>query len=219
MLRSPHLAFRTLLVLAGLVLATLPAVGGNWSRFRGPNGTGVAADKDVPVEWNETSGVKWKTEIPGLGHSSPIVWGDRIFLQTALADGTQRLLLCLNTADGKIVWSRAVPGSTAKKHPKNSLASATPATAGDRVYAIFWDGKDVTLYAYDFKGELVWHRDLGSFSSQHGPGTSPMIFEDKVMLANDQDGKAELVAFDGKTGKPAWQVERKGFRTCYATPF
>jgi outer membrane protein assembly factor BamB len=219
MLRTARLACRTSLVLACFVAATLPAVAGNWPRFRGPNGTGVAADKDVPVEWNETSGIKWKTEIPGLGHSSPIVWGDRLFLQSASADGTQRLLLCLNTADGKIVWSRTVPGSTATKHPKNSLASSTPATDGERVYALFWDGKDVTLYAYDFKGELVWHRDLGSFTSQHGAGTSPMIYEDKVILANDQDGKAELLALDSKTGKPVWQIERKAFRTCYATPF
>src|SRR5262249_35099298 len=83
----------------------------------------------------------------------------------------------------------------------------------------FWDGKNVALFAYDFKGELVWKRELGAFKSQHGPGFSPIVVDGKVIVNNDQDGKATLQAFDAKTGEPAWDVKRPAFRACYSTPF
>jgi outer membrane protein assembly factor BamB len=196
-----------------------PTFASNWPRFRGGNGTGIAADKDVPVEWNDSSGVLWRTALPGTGNSSPIVWGQHIFLQAATADGRERLLLCLNAADGKVLWSRSVPASPAKINPMNSLASSTPATDGVRVYVMFWDGQDILLHAYNIDGTLIWKRNLGRFTSQHGAGTSPIVYEGRVFLANDQDGKAALVALDAKTGKTIWQVERRPFRACYSTPF
>jgi outer membrane protein assembly factor BamB len=191
----------------------------NWPRFRGPNGTGTAADKDVPVQWTEQSGVLWKAAIPGLGHSSPVVWGKRVYLQSATADGKERLLLCLNADDGKTLWSRSVPGNRAHTHKLNTFASSTPAIDGERVYALFWDGTDMGLYAYDLDGKLVWSRDLGPFKSQHGPGTSPMVYRDKVYVANDQDGAAAVLALEAKTGKVVWQARRRAYRACYAMPF
>ena len=205
---------------ATLCLATLvsPASADNWPRFRGPNGAGIAKDKDIPVEWSANNGVLWKAAIPGEGHSSPVVWGNHIFLQSASSDAKERLLVCVSAADGQVLWTRAVPGSKGHTHKLNSQASSTPATDGERVYLAFWDGAEMSLSAYDFKGELIWSRGIGSFKSQHGPGGSPIVVGERVIFANDQDGKAVVLAFDSKTGKPAWEAPRKAFRACYGTP-
>ena len=101
----------------------------DWPRFRGPNGTGISSDKEIPVQWTE-SNVLWKTVIPGLGNSSPVVWGNHVFLQSADANGKERYLICLSAGDGKILWTRSVPSSKAHIHPRNTWASATPATDG-----------------------------------------------------------------------------------------
>jgi outer membrane protein assembly factor BamB len=204
---------RATLLFASLLL--LPAA--DWSRFRGPNGTGAVSDKNVPVQWDE-SNVLFKSEVPGAGHSSPIVVGNRVFLLSAT--DRERLVLCYDAATGQRLWSRAVPGVVGKIiNRKGSLASATPCSDGERVYCAFWDGKNVGLHVYDLAGKDVWHRDLGRFTSQHGPGFSPIVVDGKVIVNNDQDGSAVLLAFDAKTGKPLWQAERKAFRSCYSTPF
>jgi outer membrane protein assembly factor BamB len=207
------------LALGALLLGGGLAGAANWDRFRGPNGTGVAADKDVPVKWTAGDGVLWKAAIPGVGHSSPVIWGDRVFLQSASADGKARWLLCLDAATGTERWKRAAPGTRARTHTRNTLASSTPAADGERVYAVFWDGRDINLCAYDFQGKLLWQRDLGGFTSQHGAGLSPVVYGGKVFLNNDQDGSAVLLALDARTGKTAWQAPRTAFRTCYSTPF
>jgi outer membrane protein assembly factor BamB len=216
---QPRPRYRRFLIVLGLaLLACGLASAGDWPRFRGPNGTGIATDKDVPVKWT-ASNVLWKTPLPGSGHSSPIIQSGRIFLQSASADGQTRLLLSLDAATGEILWKTPSPGERAKKHERNSLASSTPATDGVRVYAAFWDGKHIHLGAYDFKnGKPLWENDLGSFTSQHGFGHSPMSIDDKVILVNDQDGSADLLAFDARTGAKAWQTERKAYRACYSTP-
>jgi outer membrane protein assembly factor BamB len=210
---TPRAAAAALLLAAGLAGA------GDWPRFRGPNGTGVADDKGVPVKWAAADGVLWKTPIPGRGNSSPVVSGGRVFLQSASADGRERLLLCLDAGTGEILWTRAAPGGPARTHPRNTPASGTPAADGGRVFATSWDGKDLALLAYDFDGKLLWRRGLGPFASQHGAGHSPVVHDGKVILANDQDGSAALLAFDAKTGEPAWQAKRKAYRACYSTPF
>src|SRR5947209_5888901 len=122
-----------LLAVAFIFGSVRPAAGDNWPRFRGPNGTGIATDKHIPVQWDDKS-ILWKVEIPGVGNSSPVIWGDHLFLQSASPDGTERSLLCLSTTDGKSVWSRTLPGTKARTHPRNTLASSTPATDGERVY-------------------------------------------------------------------------------------
>jgi outer membrane protein assembly factor BamB len=211
-----------LLIFLALICAvtSLPQVSASpWPRFRGPNGTGIATDKDIPVQWSDKDGMLWKTAIPGLGNSSPIVWGKRVFLQSATEDGKERLLLCLNVSDGKIIWSRSLPSSKAHINPKNSWASSSCATDGERVYALFWDGKKVAVNAFDLDGKHLWSRDLGGFTSQHGPGTSPIVYEDKVIIVNDQDGAAAVYALDARDGKIAWQAQRPPFRACYSVPF
>ncbi|HEY7424731.1 MAG TPA: PQQ-binding-like beta-propeller repeat protein [Gemmataceae bacterium] len=217
---NPRLRTRPYFVALGVLLLAAGLAGASdWSRFRGPNGTGIAEDKDVPVKWTADN-VLWKTPIPGVGHSSPIVHGGRVFLQSSSNKGEERSLISLDAATGKILWKTSAVGHLAHIHRLNSLASSTPATDGARVYAVFWDGEHIHLNAYDFKnGKPVWEKDLGSFTSQHGVGHSPMLVDGKVILANDQDGSANLLAFDARSGEKAWEVERKAFRTCYSTPF
>jgi outer membrane protein assembly factor BamB len=204
------------------LVIVLPACGlagaGDWPRFRGPNGAGIAADKDVPVKWTEEN-ILWKTPIAGVGHSSPIVCKGRVFLESASEDGGERCLLCLDAGKGEILWKTPSPGKSAKKHPLNSFASSTPASDGERVYAAFWDGRAIHLGAYGFKdGKPLWEKDLGSYTSQHGFGHSPMLVDGKVILANDQDGVSQLLAFDAASGDKLWQTERTPYRACYSTP-
>src|SRR5260370_20058916 len=149
---------RLLLVCSVLLSFGLAAGAAEWSRFRGPNGTGTAADKDVPVQWSDKENIRWKISIPGKGHSSPIVWGKRLFLQTAAADGTDRALVCVDADKGGIVWSKSVPAHPSAINKLNTLASSTPATDGERVYCLFWDGTNLMIYAFDFKCEIAWKR-------------------------------------------------------------
>lgn len=208
-----------LLLICSFVFLVADATASNWPRFRGPNGTGVSTDKDVPVEFGPEKNVVWKVALPGAGHSSPIVFNQRIFLQTATADARERIMLCLDLKDGKTVWQKSLPGNTAVKHQFSSFASPTAATDGKRVFMPFWDGKNLLFLAFDYNtGEILWKRDLGPFTSQHGLGHSPIIFEGKVILSNDQDGSSALIALDAENGSTAWQVDRPFNRASYSTP-
>src|SRR5262245_36410855 len=214
------LATRRLAVLAAVSLLSLvaAATAGDWPRFRGPNGTGVAADATIPTEFKEGDGILWKIPLPGKGNSSPVISRGKLFLHTASTDGHDRQLLCLDAVTGTNLWSRSAPGTAVKTHANNSLASSTPAADGERVYVLFWDGKGVMLAAFDFQGSPQWQQDLGPYSSQHGYGTSPVEYDGLVYVNYDQDKSAVLLAFDAKTGKPAWRTERKGFRASYSAP-
>lgn len=208
-------AFGFLCTMAVLCFGTV--AGPEWPRFRGPDGSGISTDAAVPVQWTDRNLI-WKAGIPGTGHSSPIVWHSRIFVQSASADGSERLLVCLDASSGNILWTRAHRGSPARKHDRNTLASSTPATDGERVYALFWDGADITVAAYDFMGSLVWIQNLGRFTGEHGAGASPIVFGDSVIINNDQDGTAELVALNSSTGRVRWRAKRPAFVACYSTP-
>ncbi|HZZ79379.1 MAG TPA: PQQ-binding-like beta-propeller repeat protein [Gemmataceae bacterium] len=201
-----------------------------WERFRGPNGAGVSDDKNIPITFGPKDNLLWKTELPGGGNSSPIVWGQRLFLHTASRDAKSRSLLCIDTANGKILWQKTIAGDGAKIRSDSSLASSTPTTDGKAVYVSFWNGKEVFLTAYDFAGELLWSKNLGVFNSQHGPGASPILYKDKVILAHDMDKDdfttkvpnarpSTLMAFDKRTGRTIWETPRAAERTCYSAPF
>ncbi|HZU35747.1 MAG TPA: PQQ-binding-like beta-propeller repeat protein, partial [Gemmataceae bacterium] len=195
-----------------------PGQADNWPRFRGPNGTGISHDKDIPAHWTAAN-VLWKVRMPGVGNSSPVVWGDRLFVQSSSSDGSERLLLCFNATTGKQLWSRSVPAARHSMHPKNTLASSTPATDGHAVYFSVWDGSHIQLMAYDFAGKQLWKRDLGPFQSQHGAGASPVVYDGRVFFADDQDGTATLFALDAGSGQILWEVPRRPFRACYSAPF
>lgn len=202
----------------------------NWERFRGPNGAGVSDDKNIPVKFSAKDAL-WKVAVPGIGHSSPVVWGKLLFLQSSSMDGNRRWLLCYDTADGKEFWKRSIPAAKAHVYPiRSSWASSTPTTDGEAVFISFWDGKDIIIASYSVKGEPLWSRNLGQFTSQHGPATSPIVYKDKVFFPNDMDREdlktkvpvanpARLYAFNKKTGATVWELPREGYRASYAVPW
>src|SRR2546421_355971 len=194
-------------LLASWLLTAAPeAQADNWARFRGPNGTGVATDRDIPVKFDEKTNLLWKVPLTGYGNSSPVVWGKRVFVQTATTSADQRLLLCLDVDSGKQLWAKSLPGKLHKVRKDSSQANSTPAVDGERVYVSFWNGTGIIVAAYDMAGTKVRERNLGAWESQHGPGASPVVYQDKVYFANDQDGASLLHAFDSKTGKTVWQA-------------
>ncbi len=201
--------------LAALLLLTGAAA--DWPRFRGPNGAGTADAPPDLLARPATAKPAWTVALPG-GYSSPVVVADKLFIQSAAADGSDRRLDCLDVATGKTLWTATRPGKPASTHKKNSLASGTPAADADRVYCVFWDGHDLALAAYDHTGKELWAENLGPFASQHGPGLSPVVHAGRVYLNLDQDGAAELVCIDAGTGKQIWAKPRKAFRACYTAP-
>ena len=192
----------------------------NWPRFRGENGSGVSEEQGFSSPWSPDR-VRWTIPIPGIGHSSPVIWGNKLFLTTASEKGTTRSLLCFDAQTGKPIWNKSIELTANPKHPKSSWASATPAVDGERIFVVFADVHHHILLAFDFDGKQLWQEDLGSFESQHGQGVSPILYEDLVILVNDQDGPSSIMARDKRTGKPVWTAPRESGSqaTSYATPF
>jgi outer membrane protein assembly factor BamB len=209
-----------ILVAGGLGLAIRGAHADNWPRFRGDNGSAVSKEDGLNGPWNPDR-VRWTVPVPGTGHSSPVIWGNKLFLTTASETGTTRSVLCFDAQTGKHLWARSIQLNANPKHPKSSWASATPAVDGERVYVAFADVQRYLLLAYDFDGNQLWQEDLGKFESQHGQGASPILYEDLVILVNDQDGASSIFARDKRTGHAVWTAPRKSGTQAasYATPF
>ncbi len=200
----------------------------NWPGFRGPRGDGSSLELDLPVRWSAGENVAWKTPIPGKGHSSPIIWNDRVFVVTCLEATAERALLCLERTTGKVLWQRTVLNAPLERvHAQNSRASSTPLTDGERVYVSFLDvdpqdpekklGK-MFVAAYDFSGKQLWEARPGPFSSVHGYCASPILYQDKLIVNGDHDGESFLVALNRKTGATEWKVEREHRTRSYCTP-
>jgi len=203
-----------------------------WPQWRGPTGQGYAADDRVPLKWSDNENVLWKTKLPGHGNSSPIVWGDRVFLTAATADGRERYVLCIRTTDGKVLWQETAAKDDApeRKHGWNTHASPSCTTDGKHVYAFFGTPG---LFCYDLDGKQVWKASFGVFtnSTGWGIGASPFLFEDLVIQNCDNDGAAglgpkekartaapmALIALDKTTGKERWRAERN-MGHGYSTP-
>ena len=219
---------RSLLVLI-LSASSLVADDGHWPMWRGPHGDGTTTESGFPTRWTSTENVVWKTPIPGKGHSSPIVWGDRVFVTSAVEDGDpkapkDRLLLCIDRKDGKVRWQKAMLQSPLEPvHQLNSRASSTPATDGERVYVTFLDNPKVVIAAYDFAGNEVWRVSPGEFESKHGFCSPPVLYKDLVIVNCDQDafGKtkpAYIVAVDRRTGQERWRIDRTHRIRSYCPP-
>ena len=182
-----------------------------WSRWRGPSGQGLVKAGKYTDTWSPTQGVKWKSAVPGRGHSSPIVWGDHIFLTTSHDDGARVSMLAYNRSTGKQLWETFVPTEKGVEHvyPKNSRASATAVTDGRLVYASFGTHG---LAAFDFTGKLAWHNPVGRLANTHGSAGSPILYKDRIFIYQDHKGTDEtgayVGAFDTKTGKQIWKTPR-----------
>jgi outer membrane protein assembly factor BamB len=209
---------RLLLSVSALFL-TLPASAQEWTRFRGPNGSGVSDANTVPIEWTEKD-LNWNVKIPGKGHGSPVVWGSKLFVNCESGTkGSERIIVCLDTKTGKELWQKSSTVSPPRKiHKKNSFASSTPAVDAEHVYVAWGVPSKISLLALTHDGDLAWEADLGTFKGGHGFAVSPIIYEDLVVLPNDQDGKSSLIAVDRKTGDTRWTVPRESKRTSYGTP-
>lgn len=204
--------------IAAWMMISGPIYAGNWPQFRGPDGTGVSSEKNIPVTWSPGD-YKWDVAIEGTGHAAPIIWEDHVFVTSAEDEGAVRSLVCLNAKSGQQRWSRSIGMNRSKKHQKSSWASSTPVTDGERVYVAFADKENYLVAAYDFAGELVWRRNLGAFESQHGLGVSPILFEDMLIVPNDQDGPSFIVALDRQSGTTKWVSDQRSFREAsYSTP-
>ena len=193
-----------------------PAAAQEWARFRGPNGEGKSSVKGMPTKWTMED-YDWVIDLPGVGHSSPILWGKSLFLTTGNGDGT-RTVMCLDALTGETIWEDTVALQANHLHKKNSYASGTPACDGKRLYVPFADEQHYTLLAYSLTGERLWSRDLGSFTSQHGQGVSPMIYEGLVIVQDDQKGPSRIFALDAESGDEVWSEGTASRETSYSTP-
>ncbi len=218
-------SFRLLIVAMLVLTETQRLHAQEWTRFRGPNGSGECEETAIPVEFSEKD-FNWKTELPGVGNSSPVVWGDKVFVLSADAKDATRYVLCLDATTGKIRWRRSYPSQPHPIHARSSYASCTPAVDAERVYVAWSTPDETTLLACDHEGREVWRLDLGPWVSQHGFGTSPILYEDLVILNNSQDGAREakkpgesyVMAFDCRTGELRWKTPRISEVVSYSVP-
>jgi outer membrane protein assembly factor BamB len=240
----PALRFFLIAVIYGLLvhLGVAGDATDNWPQWRGPLGTGAAPDGDPPVSWNESdaTNIRWKAEIPGRGHSSPVVWGDRIFLTAAIPFGdplpprpstapgnhdnlpvTHRhkfVALAVDRSTGKILWQQTLNQALPHEqgHYTGSVASHSPLTDGEHVFAYFGS---FGLYCLEVDGDLIWKADLGRMQSLHGhgEGSSPALYRDTLVVNWDHEGRSFIVALDKRTGNERWKVERNEV-TSWASP-
>ncbi len=176
----------------------------NWPAWRG-DGTGVSADKKLPVNWGTNENVRWRVPLPERANSSPIVWGNRVFVAQAVSGENRRTLMCFDRKDGKLLWQSGVTYAEREQTQRdNPYCSATPATDGERVIASFGSAG---LYCYDFAGKELWHRDFGKMNHAFGNGSSPVIIGDLCVFNFGPDQKARLIAVNKKTGETVWEAE------------
>lgn len=232
---------RRMILIMLLVASVSAASAENWPGWRGPGALGISTAKEFPEKWDTIKNIKYKVAVPGLGHASPIVWGNRIFITTAVnADPSEEdwqkgfprvdkkpdaseiswKVLCYDRDSGKLLWERTAVRKKPiyGRHLKNSHASQTPVTDGNYVFAFFGDQG---MYCYDYSGKLIWSRDLGSFKMRNnwGLGSSPVLYKDFVIQTCDQEvGKSFIIALEKKTGKTAWKVDRDELSS-WSTPF
>lgn len=206
------------------------SVAENWPGFRGPGRQGISNEKNLPTQWSETSNIVWKTPIAGIGWSSPIIFGDLIFVTTATDEGASFHLLCLDRKTGAVLWDRQVlrqkPGH---KQALNSYATSTPVTDGKNVYIVAFDG---SIAAVSMEGQTVWvYRDFEYFS-EHGLGVSPILYKELLIVAFDPSSsgpdtklgwqkpwdKAVILALDKNTGKVRWEGKRGLSQIAHVSP-
>ena len=177
-----------------------------WPRWRGPSGQGIVTSSNYPDRWNATENVLWRTGLSGRGNSSPIVWGDYIILTTGRDAGRQLFVQAYRRSNGTLRWETEVaPGRPERVHSKNGPASATPTTDGKQIFASLGGRGIVSL---DFDGNILWHSEVGSINNYHGPAGSPLLYEDLLIIYQDQRGGGFVAAYDTATGNQVWRTAR-----------
>ena len=220
---AKYAVFRLCVMLAALAVVALgvsadrrASAGENWTRFRGPNGSGVATES-FPAEWTEEDYL-WKVTLPGKGHSSPIGWGDLAFVTYGDPKTGAVSLAAVDVASGETRWTKTFAGSHHSLHAANSYASGTPTVDAERAYVTWTAGGVLHAAAVDRAGEVVWQRELGPADYKHGSGNSPIVVDDLLVIANDHTGESFVVGLDAKSGEERWRRIRQGGTESYATP-
>ena len=227
------------LVVASVVSVTAEASAENWPGWRGPRGDGTSLEQGIPSVWDGETGqnIRWKVELPGTGHSSPVIWEDRVLVTACLEDSLERVLICLDRHSGKKLWQKTVLKSLLEtKHILNSFASSTPATDGELIFVSFLevDGRtipapnvgkprpitpgEMVVAAYDFDGNEKWKVTPGEFISAHGYCSNPVLYRDTVIVNGDHDGDSYIVALNRETGRTVWKQKRANGIRSYVTP-
>jgi outer membrane protein assembly factor BamB len=189
----------------------------NWDRFRGPNGAGQSDATGIPSEWTAANYL-WKAPLPGVGHSSPVVWGRLLFITSADVETGEQIVLNFDAITGERLWERRFDATSYSLNGHNSFASSTPALDAHRVYVLWLADGRAMLAALTHDGTEVWRRDVGPFEEDHGFGKSPVVVDDLVCVANDNEAQSAIVAFDSSSGEPRWQAPRPSGVTAFATP-
>lgn len=216
------------IALCGAGLLPILAADSDWPRFRGPNGSGIATGAQPPTTWNDSQNVKWKTELPGPGTSSPIVVGDRVFVTCWSGPGVakgkhalSRSLICVDRTSGKVSWIKSIGGESAADEydgylPEHGYASHTPTSDGERVFVYYGRGGAA---AFDLEGQELWHVKLGNSANQKnwGSAASPVLYKDSVIITASEEAHA-IIALDKKTGKEIWRAPGSALEYIFGTP-
>jgi outer membrane protein assembly factor BamB len=208
-----------LLLVSLITSVTIPVRAESWPGWRGPRGDGTCVEQNVPSNWDPASAL-WKTALPGQGHASAIVWGDRVCTVTALPATQERVLLCLDRATGKMLWQETVVrGPLPALHKENSHASGTPATDGERVYVTFRVGDEIVVAAHELaSGKQLWLVRPGTHTGEWGFSNEPVLYKDKVILDGDSKGDSFLVALSRADGQTLWRLKRTNQGISYSAP-
>jgi len=188
-----------------------------WTRFHGANGAGSSDSKGIPVKWTSVD-YAWAVDLPGQGHSSPVLWGEKIFITCADHQKAMQYFLCIDGRTGRTIWKKMYQEKNYRIHKFNSYASSTPAV--DAKHVIFsWTNKESDhLLCLDHSGNELWRRDFGSFDTAHGNGNSPMIYKDLVIYPHDHFGKSRVHAVDIDNGRDSWVLSRDSAKPSHSTP-
>jgi len=224
---SPLIAATTLLASSCTQLAFSAAPGtdglsldtSDWPWWRGTQRDGIIDNQSLPLEWSETENVLWKAPIPGRGHGSPIIVGKRVFLATADEEKQSQYVICLDRDSGNTLWNKQIHlgGWQGRIHKRNTQASSTLASDGERVFSVFMHDAKIWITALDLDGNTLWQDVASDFASHWGYSTSPVLYDELVIVASDHKEGGGLTAYNRKTGKKVWNVSRPAIPN-YATP-
>ncbi len=204
--------FKGLMMIAVFGLAVLPSdAGENWPAWRGLNNDGKVPEENPPVKWDASTNVLWKTEVPGRGHSSPTVYGDRIYLATGDDEKLSQSVLAFDRKSGKKLWGKTLFSGFEKDkrlHKRNTLATSSIACDGERLLVLFMNDAAVHLTALSLEGEVLWQKEVGDFKSHWGYSASPILYKDLILVAADHANGGYVTALDRKSGKVIWRQDR-----------
>jgi outer membrane protein assembly factor BamB len=208
-------------LLLAVAAVAAPARGEDWPQWRGPRADGSSLERGLPTAWGRDRGVCWATDLPGEGHSSPIVSGGSVFVTTALGDGRERALVRLDAASGRVLWSKTVARSSDLEslHSENNHASSTPATDGRAVYTSFYESGKTHLAAVAFDGRVLWSATPLRYRAEHGYHHNPLLLGDQLILSYDQLADAAVISLDTRTGAVRWKVPLSNDQCSNVAPF